>query len=115
MSLARATWDSGAETWIVFYGSCVKRYRAFEVLLALLPPACPPCHRLGTVGLPPSPRPRYGGVTSQAGETALWLEHGGAGGKGTERCTEEEEEDGMGRAGLACSTQLQKSLSKPFC
>lgn len=49
---------TGAETWIVFYGSCVRRYRAFEVLLAPHPPACPRCHRRGTAG---SPRPGTAG------------------------------------------------------
>lgn len=41
MSLARATWDLGTETWIVFYGSSVKRYRAFEVLLVHFLSPCP--------------------------------------------------------------------------
>lgn len=53
----RATWDSGAETWIVFYGSCEKKYRAFEVLLASLPLPAP--RATGSVQqgspLPPGP------------------------------------------------------------
>lgn len=106
MSLARATWDSGAETWIVFYGSCVKRYRAFEVLRPPAPRATGWVQR-GS----PFPLPRDGGVTSQPGKTHLCLEHGVAGGKDMEGCRRR-----MPGWLLchACSRQPQKPLSEPF-
>lgn len=120
----RATWDSGAETWIVFYGSCEKKYRAFEVLLASLPLPAPRATSSAQQGSP-STRPRHGGVMSQPQETDPDQSTVGPVGRAWRDALRRRQRQpctsathplaAVGRAGLAGSTQPQKALSKPFC